>query len=471
MTALEVDQPQPAPAGAGTAAAPLGRRRFALTIRERRVLLAATDFAAGAIACVIAYIFLHRAGNQPLEPVDVLLVGALWVISLLITDGYNFLIPSSRAESGFAVLKALPITALFNVLLFFIHPYALTRPVIVGAITLGAALTILVRITLARALLHESLALQAVLVTDSEPSADVVATLRAARFEYRVVGTLVRHPDDERESMHLVVELRDLITRSGAEEVIVANNEFRLVPGVVEECLTHGVRIVSAGDLVERYIGRVPIESVDVHWYLGLPDSDLWKRPYAVARRVFDLVVSTIVSIPFLVLLPFLALLIKLDSPGPVFLVQRRVGERGRVFDLIKLRTMNADAEAAGAQYTSKGDPRVTRVGRFLRASRLDEFPQLLNIVRGDMSFIGPRPERPEFEADLEARIPHFRSRLLMKPGLTGWAQIKGGYASTIPETTRKLEYDLYYIKNRSFRLDLQILARTFVTVVGWRGR
>ena len=471
MSALEVDQPQPAPAGVGAATLPLARRRFALTIRERRVLLAAADFAVGAIACVIAYVALHRAGNQPPQPLDVLLVGAVWVVSLLLTDGYNFQIPSSRAESGFAVLKAVPITALLTVLLFFIHPYVLTRPVIVGAIVLGAALIILVRITIARALLHESLALQAVLVADSEPSADIVATLRAARFEYRVVGTLVRPVGDERESAQLVADLRDLITRTSAEEVIVNNNEVRLVPGVVEECLTHGVRIVSAGDLVERYVGRVPIESVDVHWYLGLPDSDLWKRPYAVARRIFDLLVSTIVSLPFLVLLPFIALLIKRDSPGPVFLVQRRVGERGREFDLIKLRTMKVDAEAAGAQYTSKDDPRVTRVGRFLRATRLDEFPQLLNIVRGDMSFIGPRPERPEFETDLEAKIPHFRSRLLMKPGLTGWAQINGGYASTIPEITRKLEYDLYYIKNRSFRLDLQILARTFVTVLGWRGR
>ena len=464
MSALEVEQPQPRPL-------PLTRRRFALSIRERRVLLAATDFAAGAVATVLSYIALHRAGNQPLQPLDVMLVGALWVVSLLLTDGYAFQIPSSRAESGFAVLRAVPITALLTVLLFFIHPYSLTRPVIVGVIVVGAALIILVRITIARALLHESLALQAVLVADAEPSPDIVATLRAARFEYRVVGTLVRRADDERERTQLVSELRDLITRSGAEEVIVTNSEVRMVPGVVEECVTHGVRIVSAGDLVERYIGRVPIESVDVHWYLGLPDSDVWKRPYAVARRIFDLVVSTIVSIPFLIVLPVIALLIKLDSPGPVFFLQRRVGERGREFDVIKLRTMRLDAEAAGAQYAAKHDPRVTKVGRFLRATRLDEFPQLLNIVRGDMSFIGPRPERPEFEADLEAKIPHFRSRLLMKPGLTGWAQIKGGYASTIPEMTRKLEYDLFYIKNRSFRLDLQILARTFITVLGWKGR
>ena len=204
---------------------------------------------------------------------------------------------------------------------------------------------------------------------------------------------------------------------------------------------------------------------------LDLPDNDLWKRPYAFARRVSDLVLSFVFSLPFLVLLPILALAIKIDSPGRVLHVQRRMGAEGKEFDLIKLRTMREDAEAEGAQFTARSDPRITRVGRFLRITRLDEFPQLLNIVKGDMSFIGPRPERPEFEDDLEAKIPHFRTRLLMKPGLTGWAQINAGYASTIAETTRKLEYDLYYIKNRSFRLDLQILARTFVTVLGWKGR
>jgi lipopolysaccharide/colanic/teichoic acid biosynthesis glycosyltransferase len=258
---------------------------------------------------------------------------------------------------------------------------------------------------------------------------------------------------------------------SRAQEVIVSNNELRLVPGLVEQCLNRGVRLVSAGSLVETYMGRVPIEAIDVHWYLELPDSDVWRRPYAALRRIFDLLLAFAVSIPFAILLPFLALAIKLDSPGPVFLVQRRIGENGREFNLLKLRTMSANAEMEGAQFAARRDPRVTRVGRLLRATRLDEFPQLLNIVRGEMSFIGPRPERPEFELDLEARIPHFRSRLLVKPGLTGWAQIKSGYASTTADMTRKLEYDLFYIKNRSFRLDLQILVGTVGTVAGWRGR
>ena len=334
------------------------------------------------------------------------------------------------------------------------------------ALLLGAALLILFRITAARLLLHESLATRVILVADARPSDDLMGALSAARYEYRVVDTLIGAPAGE-----LVPQLRELLAKTGAEELVVTNNELRLVPGLVEECLTHDVRLVSGSELVERYTGRVPVESIDVHWYLSLPDRDVWRRPYAVARRVADLLLAALFGLPFLVLLPVLALIIALDSRGPVFFTQRRIGEGGRDFGLLKLRTMTADAEAGGARYAEEGDQRVTRVGRFLRASRLDEFPQLLNIMRGEMSFIGPRPERPEFESDLEAKIPHFRSRLLVKPGLTGWAQIKGGYASTMAEITRKLEYDLFYIKNRSLQLDLQILVSTFGTVVGWRGR
>jgi lipopolysaccharide/colanic/teichoic acid biosynthesis glycosyltransferase len=301
------------------------------------------------------------------------------------------------------------------------------------------------------------------------PGPEIVSALRAARFEYQVVDTLVR--SDVAAAHDVARQVRTILEKTGAQEVVVTSNELRLVPGLVEECLTHGVRLVTAGELVERYFGRVPVETVDVHWYLDLPDNDVWRRPYAALRRVADLVLAAILGIPFLVLLPLVAGLIKLDSHGPVFIHQRRVGEGGHDFELVKLRTMSADAEADGARYATAGDPRITRVGRVLRAIRLDEFPQLLNVVRGEMSFIGPRPERPEFVSELEAQIPHFRTRLLIRPGLTGWAQIKSGYASTIAETTRKLEYDLYYIKNRSVRLDLQILFNTMGTLLGRRGR
>ncbi len=470
MTAAEVEPPANGAHALEIAPVVEGRRRFAMSLRERRVVLAIADFAIAAFATYLSYVIFHRPNSRPLEFYDPLIMGAIFVVSLIGTDGYASQIPSNRIDSAVAVLKALPITALFTVLFFFINPYVLTRPILVGGVTLGAALLILMRTTIARALLHESLATQVVVVSDTKLSPEVVAALRAARYEYRLVGTVIGAPTS-RGADGMVGQLRDLLDRCHAQEVIVSNSELRLVPGLVEECLTRGVRLVSALALVETYMGRVPVDAVDVHWYLALPDSDVWRRPYAAARRVFDLLLAFLISVPFAILLPFLALLIKLDSPGPVFLVQRRIGENGREFNLLKLRTMATNAEAEGARYAAHRDPRVTRVGRFLRATRLDEFPQLINIVRGDMSFIGPRPERPEFQHDLEAKIPHFRSRLLVKPGLTGWAQIKSGYASTIPDITRKLEYDLYYVKNRSFRLDLQILAGTFGTVLGWRGR
>ena len=466
MSALEVDQPQPPETGVGTAPVSLTGRRFALSLRERRVLLATADFLIGALACYFAFVVVSHPHLVQLEVYDPLIIGVFWVVALLIADGYASQIPSSRAESWVAVLKASPIAALLTVLVFFLHPYVLTRPVIVLALALGAALLIVFRVTAARLLLHESLATRVILISDAEPSAEVVNALHMARFEYRVVETFSRGADEE-----VVTHLRDLLRRTGAEELIVTSNELRLVPGLVEECLTHDVRLVTAGDIIERYTGRVPIDSVDVHWYLGLPDSDVWRRPYAAARRLTDLLLAVVIGVPFVVLLPILSALIKLDSPGPVFLTQRRVGEGGNEFALLKLRTMTVDAEAGGARYTADHDPRITRVGRFLRTIRLDEFPQLLNIIRGDMSFIGPRPERPEFVSDLEAKVPHFRSRLLVKPGLTGWAQIKGGYASTVQEITRKLEYDLYYIKNRSLRLDVQILFSTFGTVLSRKGR
>lgn len=176
-------------------------------------------------------------------------------------------------------------------------------------------------------------------------------------------------------------------------------------------------------------MGRVPVDAIDTHRYLSLPDNDLWERPYAVVRRLIDLVLSVVVSLPFLLLLPLLVLVIKLDSKGPVFLVQRRVGQHGREFDLLKLRTMRVGAEAEGVQFAARADPRITRAGKLLRATRLDEVPQLLNIARGEMSFIGPRPERPEVMSQIETQIPRFSARLLVKPGLTGWAQVKSGYA------------------------------------------
>ncbi|HLG62256.1 MAG TPA: sugar transferase [Ktedonosporobacter sp.] len=188
---------------------------------------------------------------------------------------------------------------------------------------------------------------------------------------------------------------------------------------------------------------------------------------YLIWRAMMDVTFGLGGLIFICCILPFLALLIYLDSPGPIFYTQERVGYKGRKFTVYKFRSMTNGAERRGqAIWAVKGDPRVTRIGRFLRASHLDELPQVLNILRGEMSLIGPRPERPEYAAELEAINPLYRQRLSIKPGLTGWAQVNYGYGATSKDELEKLEFDLYYIQYQSFLLDIRILLRTVREVV-----
>lgn len=194
-------------------------------------------------------------------------------------------------------------------------------------------------------------------------------------------------------------------------------------------------------------------------------------RRYLLWRLLLDLSFGCAGLLLLLLLLPIVSLCIYLDSPGPIFYAQERVGYRGRVFYIWKFRSMRVDSELSGAVWAAYKDPRVTRVGHLLRTTHLDELPQVVNILRGEMSLIGPRPERPMFVAQLERTIPQFRSRLCLKPGLTGWAQVNYPYASTHEDVRVKLQYDLHYIQYRSCKLDLCILFRTFAEILLCRGR
>ncbi len=195
-------------------------------------------------------------------------------------------------------------------------------------------------------------------------------------------------------------------------------------------------------------------------------------RTYQVVKRGLDIVLAFLVLVITSPVIPFIALAIKRSSPGPVFYKQTRVGRGGKTFKIIKFRSMRQDAEVGtGAVWAQNGDSRITPIGRFLRKSRLDEIPQLWNVFVGDMSFVGPRPERPEFDEELEREIPFYRARRAVRPGLTGWAQVNYGYGSTMLDALRKVEYDLYYIKNESLYLDLLILLRTVAVVLKLGGR
>jgi exopolysaccharide biosynthesis polyprenyl glycosylphosphotransferase len=229
-----------------------------------------------------------------------------------------------------------------------------------------------------------------------------------------------------------------------------------------------GARIYSDTEFWERQLRRVDVDQVGVE--SAVPEQAAPGDRDTVARRAADIALALSLLLLTLPLILLTALLIRLDSPGPVLYRQERVGLHGRRFTLLKFRSMRDDAETRGPVWAARSDPRVTRVGAFIRLTRIDELPQLLNVLRGEMSFIGPRPERPHFVAQLERVVPFYRDRALVKPGLTGWAQVNYPYGASVEDARAKLSYDLYYVKHRGPLLDLLILLATVRVVLFQRG-
>jgi sugar transferase (PEP-CTERM system associated) len=255
------------------------------------------------------------------------------------------------------------------------------------------------------------------------------------------------------------------------DRVIVAMEERRGCMPIREllDLRLRGVIIEDDLTLLERILGRLPLEGLTPS-SLVFTDGFRVKAGQQIVRRMVSFAVALIALLVCLPLIPVLAISVRFSSPGPALFRQRRVGLRGRLFTLYKFRTMRQDAEANGAVWAARHDPRITRIGDFMRKTRLDEIPQLWNVLRGDMGFVGPRPERPEFVEWLGHEIPYYDLRHMIRPGITGWAQVRYQYGATLEETKRKLEYDLYYLKHLSLGLDLLILFETAKTIVLRRG-
>jgi sugar transferase (PEP-CTERM system associated) len=254
------------------------------------------------------------------------------------------------------------------------------------------------------------------------------------------------------------------------DEIIVAMDDRRRGFPMHEflECRLAGIEILELPTFLERETGKVWLEALNPSWIIfgdGFRASPLQR----LLERSFDIVASLgllILAAP-LMLLTALAIKIEDGRNAPVFYRQRRVGQFNQIFDVLKFRSMGLDSEKDGAVWALEKDPRVTRVGAFIRKTRIDELPQLINVLRGDMSFVGPRPERPEFVKQLEQSIPYYRERHTVKPGITGWAQLCYPYGSSERDALEKLQYDLYYVKNRGLLFDFAILVQT-VEVVLW---
>lgn len=322
--------------------------------------------------------------------------------------------------------------------------------------------------------LEHGLQARVAVIGSREFAADFTGELGAAGVRtYRVVGWI----DDSDDAS----EYRDLRWLGSFDEVraaVIAHRIDLIVAAptagdggpedvyahVADQCLDMPVRLIAANQLYEDVLGHVPVGTIDAAWYRYIMHPR-FRAASPLSKRVFDLVVGSLIAMALLPLMLIAAAVIRIADGGPVFYRQRRLGEFGEEFDILKLRTMGVDAERDGPQWSTPGDPRVTRVGRILRRSHLDEVPQLINVLRGEMTLVGPRPERPEMVAELERRFDHYTRRHLVKPGIAGWAALRCGYAGTDLGTAWKLCHDLFYIKRRSVLADTLILAETGVEV------
>lgn len=330
-----------------------------------------------------------------------------------------------------------------------------------------------VRVVMGRALGSETFK-RRILVLGAGKRAERLAKLGDARGAgFTVVGHLdmgdVPSVIPTAVARSAIGSLSDYVTRLNANEVVLALEERR--GGIPLDDLlrvrTAGVHVNEITTFLERETGRVDLRSTNPSWLIFSDGFSSGRRLSSIAKRIFDIGASGILLILTMPLILVTAIVIKLESRGPAFYRQTRVGLFGQEFDMLKLRSMHADAEAGGkARWAEKDDPRITRVGRVIRMLRIDELPQVWTVLKGEMSFVGPRPERPSFVAELASKMPYYHERHMVKPGITGWAQINYPYGASLQDARAKLEYDLYYAKNYSPFLDLVILLQTFRVIL-----
>jgi exopolysaccharide biosynthesis polyprenyl glycosylphosphotransferase len=290
----------------------------------------------------------------------------------------------------------------------------------------------------------------------------------------KLYNSLAQQVHPERIQFVTSAELSRVTRAERVSKIVIADSEMKPdkdLAAVLIDCKLRGIKIESGIDSFEKASSRIWLEGISPQWLIfaqGFAPS----RAFLAAKRLFDCVLSAILLLITAPLMAVIAAAIRLDSPGPVIFSQERVGLRGKIFTVFKFRSMRVDAESAsGPIWARDKDDRVTRVGNILRKCRFDELPQLVNVFRGEMSFVGPRPERPYFVEMLKRHIDYYDLRHYVKPGITGWAQVKYPYGASVEDAYNKLEFDLYYAKNMSFRLDVLILLKTIGVVAGRDGR
>ena len=462
--------------------------RWRLSPEERRSILLVGDLIFTILAMFIGVYFWSIADPWLKFSVQFMrervswwfyLLPVLWMV--LMIELYDVRRASRRSDTVRGVGIAALVGFGFYLVLFFFSPETLPRRGVFGFVIAASFLTIAWRMFYINVFTAPLFMRRVVIVGAGRAGCTLVEIVKAA---WPPPFFLVGMVDDDPEKIGHLVEgypvlgggeqLREIVDRENISDLIFAITG-KMKPQLFQALLEaeeYGIEVSTMPKVYEEIMGRVPIFLLQSDWILrSFVDQAHTGEFYAVAKRLLD-ILGGLIGVAMLVpLLPFISLAILLDSGFPIIFSQNRLGESGREYKIFKFRTMRNDAEKDGvARLAVKNDDRVTRVGGFLRKSHLDELPQFINVLRGDMSLVGPRPERLELVEELQQKIPFYRARLFVKPGLTGWAQINFKYASSVEDTAIKLEYDLYYIKHRNLTLDLEILLRTVGTFVGFKG-
>jgi exopolysaccharide biosynthesis polyprenyl glycosylphosphotransferase len=487
----------------------LSRYNLALPVSERRVVLLVGDllilYLAGAITLWGRSLVQNEFTVQLLvsqgQTFWLLPLTILWIIVATVNECYDLKV----ADRPRSIIQGLVVTTLvvggLYLLLFFvlgrpvadtgprllanrsvlIDPlYSLPRIIPVSFLLLALLLLILWRIGYIHLSAKYPLRRKAIVIGAGRSGTALVRSTQKLLPGYEFIGFIDDDPAKQGQQFAglPVLGSRDSLTaeikRGRVNELILAVTDevHDDLFSVLMDCYEQGITIRPMSLFYEETLGRIPVEHLGQQSLL-IPFWSEISLPtlYRVSKRLVDIIFAVLGLTLLLILFPFIALAIRIGSRGPIFYSQERSGKAGKSFRLYKFRSMIPDAEEDGeAVWASEHDQRVTRVGRFLRRTRLDELPQLYNVLKGEMSLVGPRPERPQLVASLQQEIPFYRARLSVKPGLTGWAQIQYQYGNSVKDALIKLEYDLYYVKYRSLVLDLLIVFRTIKVILMFRG-
>ncbi len=408
------------------------------------------------------------------------LATAFFLGAFYLYDLYNFVVMHDRRELVLRLIQALGLTWVALAIVFYLAPgLKFGRGISLIALPLALGLMVGWRVSIHWLLGHPSVGERILIVGSGEVAVEIAREVLERRDAgYRIVGFVDNDPALVGKSLinprviGVTTELADIVRRENIDRIFVAQGERRgqfPTRQLLDLSLGGHVAIEEGASFYERTTGRVHLNMMRPSWLI-FSGRGRQARLSGVARALLHrgiALAGAIVSLPIALVA---AVLIKLESPGPALYRQERVGKNGHPFTIMKFRSMRLDAERDGPVWAQTGDDRTTRVGRVIRKIRVDEIPQFWNILRGEMNFVGPRPERPHFVAQLAEEIPFYEQRHLIPPGLTGWAQIKYPYGSSIEDARQKLQYDLYYIKNQSLLLDAVILFETVKTILFGRG-